>query len=111
MKNIVLPRIYPHFLIKKYILLLPVDKRVGLKAQFLQLSGVGKLKPPDATHVASALIANVPIFHTFDKGLRDLDKALTLLDGRQLQIVKPTEETPLPGLLQGMQPDEDDDKS
>jgi hypothetical protein len=61
--------------------------------------------------VASALIANVPIFHTFDKGLRDLDKALTLLDGRQLQIVKPTEETPLPGLLQGMQPDEDDDKS
>jgi predicted nucleic acid-binding protein len=98
----------PAFFDQKYILIIPVDKRIGLKAQYLQLSNVGKLRPADATHIASALVANVPIFHTFDKALRDLNKALTLADGRQLQIVKPTEETPLPGLLQGMQPDEDD---
>lgn len=96
------------FFDQKYIILMPVDKRVGLKAQHLQLSGVGGLRPQDATHVASALVGDVPILHTFDKGMRDLDKVLTLNDGRQLQIVKPTEETPLPGLLQAMREGEDD---
>lgn len=96
----------PAFFDQPYILLVPVDKRIGLQAQHLQLSGLGNIKPADATHLASAMASNVPVFHTFDGGLLGLDKVLTLADGRQMQIVKPTRETPLPGLLAGMQ-DED----
>lgn len=99
----------PAFFDQPFILQMPVDKEVGLRAQQLQLSGVGSLKPADATHVASALIGNVQIFHTFDDGLLKLSKVLTLSDGRQLQIVKPTKETPEPDLLRGMRPDDDED--
>ncbi len=96
----------PAFFDQPYILLIPVDKRIGLQAQHLQLSGVGNIKPADATHLGSALVANVPVFHTFDGPLLNLNKVLTLADGRQLQIVKPTRETPLPGLLAEMQDDD-----
>jgi len=94
----------PAFFDQPYILVVPVDRRIGLKAQHLQLSGIN-VKPADATHLASALVSNVPVMHTFDTGLLDLNKVLTLSDGRQLQIVKPTQETPLPGLLAEMQAD------
>jgi len=77
-----------------------------LHAQHLQLAGVGGLKPQDAVHLASALVANVPIFHTFDEKLIKLDKQLSLGDGRHLSIVRPTEEEPMPGLLKAMQPDD-----
>jgi predicted nucleic acid-binding protein len=99
----------PAFFDQKYILLVPVDKQIAMKAQNLQLAGVGGLKPPDAVHIASALVANVPIFHTFDQKLINLNKKLTLADGNDLLIVKPTEEVPMPGLLKAMQPNEADE--
>lgn len=95
------------FFDQKYILLVPVDKQIALRAQNLQLAGVGKLKPPDAIHLASALVANVPIFHTFDKPLLGLNKQLTLGEGGELVIVRPTEEVPMPPLLEAMQPDDE----
>jgi predicted nucleic acid-binding protein len=95
----------PAFFDQRYILLVPVDKQVGLLAQHLQLTGVGKLKPADATHVASALVWSVPVFHTFDGPLRDLDKVLQCKDGTQLRIVRPGEEVPMPELLKAMQND------
>jgi len=95
----------PAFFDQPYILLIPVDKRVGLMAQNLQLTGVGKLKPQDATHVASALVWSVPIMHTFDGPLRDLNKILTCADGAQLEIMMPGEEVPVPELLKAMQDD------
>lgn len=98
------------FFDQKYILLIPIDKQIGLRAQNLQLAGIGGLKPPDAVHLASALIANVPVFHTFDKKLIDLDKKLSLADGSELSIVRPTEELPMPELLKAMQPDDPDNK-
>ena len=96
------------FFDQKYILLVPVDKQIALRAQHLQLAGIGKLKPPDAIHLASALVANVPVFHTFDKGLLVLDKQLTLAEGGELAILRPTEEVPMPPLLEAMQPDDND---
>ncbi len=51
-------------------------------------------------------MANVPVFHTFDKKLLDLDKKLDLADGSTLSIVRPTEEVPMPELLKAMQPDD-----
>lgn len=87
------------FFNQRYILLTNVDKQVGLKAQNLQLAGVGKLSPQDAVHLASALVANVPVFHTFDADLLALDKVFTLDDGNKMRIVRPTEENPQPGLF------------
>lgn len=97
------------FFDQKYVLLVPIDKQIGMRAQNLQLAGIGGLKPPDAVHLASALIANVPFFHTFDKKLLDLDKKLSLADGNELRILRPTEELPTPDLLAAMEaPDESD---
>jgi predicted nucleic acid-binding protein len=95
----------PAFFDQRYILLVPVDKAVGEKAQNLQLAGIAGLKPQDAVHVASALIANVPILHTFDGTLRGLTKTLSLNDGNPLEIMRPTEEIPTPELLKAMQSD------
>lgn len=82
------------FFNQPYILLTNVDKEVGLRAQSLQLAKVGKLSPQDAVHLASALVADVPVFHTFDIELLKLDKIFTLNDGNALRIVRPTEENP-----------------
>ena len=87
------------FFNRPYILLTNVDKEVGLRAQNLQLAGVGKLYPQDAVHLASALVANVPVFHTFDADLLKLDNIFTLKDGNQMRIVRPTEENPQANLF------------
>jgi predicted nucleic acid-binding protein len=83
----------------QYILLTNVDKQVGLRAQSLQLAGVGKLSPQDSVHLASALVANVSVLHTFDAELLELDEVFTLDDGNKMRIVRPTEENPQPGLF------------
>lgn len=82
----------PAFFDQPYILLIAVDKQIGLKAQSLQAAGVAGLKPQDAIHVASALVWSVPLLHTFDGKLLGLDKVLTMDDGNQLRIRRPTEE-------------------
>ncbi len=92
----------PAFFDHPYILLVNVDKEIGLKAQAMQLSGVS-ISPQDATHIATALIANVPTFHTFDGKLIKLDNNLVLKDGRNLRIMHPESELPLPPLLQEIQ--------
>lgn len=84
----------PSFFNQRYILLTNVDKVVGLRAQSLQFAGVGRLSPQDAVHLASALVANVPIFHTFDAALLKLDSILILDDGNPMRIVQPTGENP-----------------
>lgn len=91
------------FFDQRYIVVIPVDKRIGIQAQTLQQAGLGKLKPPDAIHLASAMIWNVPIVHTFDGPLRDLNKVITTGDGNQLEIMMPTQEIAVPELLKAMQ--------
>ena len=84
----------PGFFDQRYILLVPVDKQIAMRAQNLQLAGIAGLKPADAVHLASALVANVPVFHTFDLKLLGLDRKLKLADGGELSIVQPAEELP-----------------
>lgn len=94
------------FFEQPYILVIPLDYEIGRRAQALQQAGFAGLKPPDACHLASALITNTPTFHTFDGPLRKLDGTLANNAGIKLRIVRPTEEIPRPGLLEKM---EDDD--
>jgi predicted nucleic acid-binding protein len=72
-----------------YILLVPVDSVVGSRARALMFEGHPGLKPPDATHVATALISNADELHTFDDKLLNLDELLTKADGTVLKICKP----------------------
>lgn len=91
------------FFEQPYILIIPVDYEIGRRAQALQQAGVAGLKPPDAVQLASSLITNIPVFHTFDGPLRKLDSTLANNAGVKLRVVRPTEEEPKPGLLEAMQ--------
>ena len=72
-----------------YILPVPLDKQVGVEARKLLRAGYSKLKPPDAVHVATAIVANVDEMHTYDDKLLALDGKLSKLDGTVLKICKP----------------------
>ena len=82
-----------------YILLVNVDKHLGDFARRLMLAGHSGLKPPDAIHLATACIANVCEFHTFDDRLLALDGVVDKLDGTRLIIKKPAVPAPPAPLL------------
>ena len=65
------------------------------------------LKPPDASHLASAIIANVDEMHTFDDDLLELDGKVQRIDGTDLKICKPSMGGPALPLLES--PAEDSD--
>lgn len=94
----------PAFFNQPFVLVIPVDMQVGQRAQNLQLAGVSSLKPADATHIASALVWSVAVFHTFDEKLLKLSNTLTCRNGEQLRIVKPGLDRTPPPLLAAMQP-------
>jgi predicted nucleic acid-binding protein len=79
-----------------YILVVALDKFVGERARQLMLGGYSKLKPPDASHVATALLMNVDEMHTFDDKLIDLSGLLDRADGKKLKICKPSTSDPTP---------------
>lgn len=80
-----------------YILLVNVDKLVGDQARRLMLSGYSGLKPPDAIHLATAVVANAAEMHTFDQRLLLLDNKIDKLDGTRLIIKHPAvPSTPAP---------------
>jgi predicted nucleic acid-binding protein len=72
-----------------YILLVPVDRLVGTRARSLMFAAYPGLKPPDAIHLATALIANAEELHTFDTKLLSLDGRLVKADGTPLKICRP----------------------
>jgi predicted nucleic acid-binding protein len=82
-----------------YILLVSVDKHLGDFARQLMLAGHSGLKPLDAVHLATACIANVDEFHTFDDRLLALVGVIDKLDGTRLVIKKPTVPAPPAPLL------------
>lgn len=79
-----------------YILISAVDTVVGQRARKLMISGYAGLKPPDAVHVATALILNVDEMHTFDDALLALSGRLDKDDGTKLKICKPNAGDPTP---------------
>jgi len=90
----------PSFFDRSYILVVPVDKSIGARAQKLQTSGLVNLKPPDAIHLASAQRAGVLEMHTFDKKVLNFDGRIGGADGRPIKICKPTEGQPIGPLFE-----------
>jgi predicted nucleic acid-binding protein len=72
-----------------YLLVVPVDRYVGTLAREYMQAGHAGLKPPDAIHLATGIVAQVLEFHTFDDKLLKLDQKLKRLDGGLLTIRKP----------------------
>jgi len=82
-----------------YILLINLDKQVGDLARRLMLAGHAGLKPPDAIHLATACIAKLDEFHTFDDRLLALDGQIDKTDATRLVIKKPSVPAPPAPLL------------
>lgn len=79
-----------------YILVVPLDTAVGNVARKLIMDHTAKAagsihvpKPQDASHIATAMFANVDEMHTFDGKLIRLSGKLAKLDGTPLKICKP----------------------
>lgn len=79
------------FLDHEFILVVQLDKNVGIKAQQIQLSGLSVIKPPDAVHLASAQLANVTEFHSFDGKLLSKDGQISADGGHIIKCCKPGE--------------------
>ncbi|MGH6842294.1 MAG: type II toxin-antitoxin system VapC family toxin, partial [Methylocella sp.] len=87
---------FPDFLELEYVLLVTLDRAVGEKARELMQGGYSGLKPLDAIHVATAIVATAHEMHTFDKSLLDMDELLSKTDGSKLKICKSDPGGPLP---------------
>ena len=87
---------FHEFLKLEYVLLVTLDRAAGEKARELMQGGYSGLKPPDAIHISTAIIANAHEMHTFDRKLLALDGLLAMTDGSKLKICKPDPGGPLP---------------
>ena len=77
------------FFRNEYILVVPVDRFVGTLAREIMQGRQPGLKPPDAIHLATAIISGAAEFHTFDDRLLALDQKLERRDSGLLTICKP----------------------
>lgn len=97
-----------------HIEMVNLDRFVGERARELMLAGHPGLKPPDATHVATAALGNVDEMHTFDDKLLNLTGKIFRADGAYLKICKPDAGGPMPlltsvPLLDNLEPADADD--
>jgi predicted nucleic acid-binding protein len=82
-----------------FIVLVMLDRNVGELARTLMQRQYPGLKPLDAVHLASALVANVDEMHSFDERLLDLSDRIDKKNGKPLKICKPSMGGPLLPLL------------
>ena len=73
-----------------FIVVVMLDRQIGELARALMQRGYAGLKPLDAVHLASALIANIDEMHTFDDKLVRLSERIVKRDGKPLKICKPS---------------------
>ncbi len=72
-----------------FVLLVSLEREVGTKARDLMMKGYSGLKPPDAIHLATAIVARAIELQTFDGKLLKLNGMIDGLDGTPLKICKP----------------------
>ena len=72
-----------------WVTMVAVNTEVGEIGRALMMHGYPGLKPADATHIASALVAEATEFQTFDRRLLALDGMIAMKTGGTLAIRKP----------------------
>lgn len=82
-----------------FIVPVMLDRNVGELARTLMQRQYPGLKPLDAVHLASALVANVDEMHSFDERLLNLSDRIDKKNGKPLKICKPSMGGPLLPLL------------
>ena len=85
-----------------YIVIVALDRQVGEVGRTLMRNGLSGLKPPDAAHLAAAIVACVDEMHTFDAALLALNGKLDKADGTKLRICKPSMGGPQLPLLENI---------
>ena len=79
-----------NFFENDFIVLVMLDRHVGELARALMQQGYPGLKPLDAVHLASALVANVDEMHSFDDRLLNLSDRIEKKNGKPLKICRPS---------------------
>jgi predicted nucleic acid-binding protein len=81
---------FEDYLAQDYVQVVQVDTIVGTVARRLLRNYPQIKKPQDAIHLATAILNNVPEFHTFDaENLLPLDGQIDLEGGGKLKICHP----------------------
>ena len=84
----------------EYVLVVSVDRAVGERARDLMMSGISKLRPQDACHLATAVMTpDVVELHTFDEELLRLNGVVMKADSTPLKVCFPDVPAPVPPLL------------
>ena len=74
-------------LFQPFVKLINLDQIVAKRARKVVRETVGLRKKPDAVHLASAIIWNIPLFHTYDNDdLLHLNGSITCIDGTPMEI-------------------------
>lgn len=77
-------------LFQPFVHLINLDQTVAKRARKLMRETTGLRKGADAIHLASAVIWNVPVFHTYDgSDLLHLNGSIACIDGTKMDIVTP----------------------
>lgn len=92
---------FEDYLDQDFVKIIQVDSDVGRAARRLLRQFPVIAKPQDAIHLASAVLENIHVFHTFDRAnLLGLDEKLTCQDNEPLRIFEPPQPPdPLSGTL------------
>lgn len=75
------------FLDQPFIHAVPLDFSIGREARKLGLTF--DLGPQDAVYLATAAVLDVPVLHTFDRGLLDVTMQAMTRQGRPIRICWP----------------------
>ena len=74
---------------RSYFELVPVNFVVGNAARVLMTEGYAGLKPPDAIHLATALVHGASELHTYDRKLLNLSGKIPQAADGYLKICQP----------------------
>lgn len=76
-------------LFQPFVKLINLDQIIAKRARKIIRETPGLSKKPDAVHLASAIIWNIPIFHTYDHAdLVRLNGSIYCMDGKLMEITE-----------------------
>lgn len=74
-------------LFQPFVKLINLDQVVAKRARKIIRETPGLSKKPDAVHLASAVMWNIPLFHTYDRAdLLHLNGSIYCIDGTVMEI-------------------------